>query len=558
DSRPDSRGPARDSRPDSRGPARDSRPDSRGPARDSRPDSRGPARDSRPDSFPRPERFSGHFSPPTECAPVFGTLNKDSQRLLSKFLDLSLDVLPLDSKKLQLLPDDIRALSHELTDDRSARRWGYMNDPATLSAYIRYYQWWNLVRLTRLFASLPLNLKDDDAAVDLGSGPLTLPIALWIARPDLRVKKLTWYCVDISSGALSAGEELFLRIAAETGVAPWTIIRIKGAMGVSLRKKAALVASANMFNEIFLEESGSIVDFAANQARDLASYAFDDASILVVEPGIPRAGNFISLIRRALIREGYAPSSPCPHSERCPFPGERNTKWCHFVFDTEDAPEPLKKLSAQANLTKERAALSFVFVEGKKIVKEEPVAEDVPSEENPVVLINSGAAGVAKIGESPLGMLSRMSDLFPPLRIRIISDPIRLPNYRTGRYGCSDLGMVLVTGSGRAGEYLQECHSGYCLELPRPNKKQLERDQKTGATLIPLDGWRSPESRPDSRGGSSRDDSSRGGSFRGGSSRDDNFRGGSSRGPNPRDGRGNRDDRGGNFRSGNPRGGSDR
>ena len=117
--------------------------------------------------------------------------------------------MPLDSKRLQELPGEIRELSHGLTDERGERRVGYMNEPAVISAYIRYYMWWNLVRLTRVFSGLPLTLADGDAAVDLGSGPLTLPIALWMARPDLRAVKLTWYCVEPLAGRACRGGRTF-------------------------------------------------------------------------------------------------------------------------------------------------------------------------------------------------------------------------------------------------------------------------------------------------------------------------------------------------------------
>ena len=217
------------------------------PDRDDRaPRAGGAPRGGRPDRDERAPRAGGApragrpFTPPKECTPVFAAPGKDAQKLLDRFFDLSLDVLPLDSRKLQQLPNDIKELSHELTDERSERRKGYMNDPATLSAYIRYYQWWNLVRLVKLFSTLPVTLKAGDTLADLGSGPLTLPIALWIARPDLRELPLTWYCVDLSAGALSAGEELFLKIAAETGCEPWTIVRVKGAMGFPCGKRFLL------------------------------------------------------------------------------------------------------------------------------------------------------------------------------------------------------------------------------------------------------------------------------------------------------------------------------
>jgi len=375
----------------------------------------------------------------------------------------------MDSRKIQALPNDIRELSHELTDERSERRVGYMNEPPVLGAYIRYYQWWNLVRLTRIFASLPLELADGDAAVDLGSGPLTLPIALWMARPDLRQKKILWYCVDISQGALAAGEELFLSLAAKTGNEPWEIVRIKGECGVSLRRKVSLVASANMFNELFWDNPLPIEAQAKHHAETLASYADRNASVLVIEPGIPRAGRFVSLLRDSLMRTGFEAVAPCPHQTTCPFPGLRYGKWCHFVFDTEDAPAKLHKLSEEAGLSKDRAALSFVF---SKRTESAPLEADA-------------AIGDADSADSS-AVVSRLSGLFPDLAVRITSDPIKLPDFYTGRYGCSELGMVLLTGTYAAADYLKGLGSGSLVTVPRPAHKKAETDQKTGALLIRL------------------------------------------------------------------------
>jgi Predicted rRNA methylase len=442
------------------------------------------------------------FSAPAEEAPVFGILTKDVRDLLESFPEIVQSVFPLDSKKLQMLPEQIRDLSHELTDERSDRRVGYLNEPPVLSAYIRYYMWWNLVRLTRLCVSLPLSLEDGDAAVDLGSGPLTLPIALWMARPELRKKKLTWYCVDISQGALSAGEDLFLSLAAKTGDEPWEIVRLKGELGVSLRRKVSLVTSANMFNELFWDNPMPLEAQVKHHTGILASYAGANASILVVEPGVPRAGRFISLLRDSLMRIGFNVLAPCPHEQLCPFPGLRYGKWCHFVFDTSDAPQKLHKLSEEAGLSKDRAALSFVFARREEI-KTEILESDVldhnalsPGKALESSLLSGAVTNdtVASLPKTvlkepsvePLEMLSRMTGLFPGLKVRITSDPIKLPDYYTGRYGCSELGMVLVTGTYQAADYLKTCQSGSLIVVPRPDRKKPERDPKTDALIIKL------------------------------------------------------------------------
>jgi hypothetical protein len=375
-----------------------------------------------------------------------------------------------------LLPTGIRDLSHELTDERGERKIGYLNDPAVLSAYVRYYMWWNLVRLTRLFTALPITLADGDAAVDLGSGPLTLPVALWMARPDLRARKLTWYCVDISQNALSAGEEIFLALAARTGEEPWQIVRVKGECGVSLRRRVKLVASANMFNELFWDNPQPIEAQSKYHAEEVVSYADSEAAILVIEPGIPRAGRFVSLMRDSLARLGFAPVAPCPHEGVCPFPGLRYGKWCHFVFDTSDAPAKLHRLSDEAGLVKERAALSFIYSERKIVVAEDDSAVDA---EGMVVPEKQDDA-------APSERVSRLSDLFTGLRVRVTSDPIKLPDYYTGRYGCSERGMVMLTGTYQAADWLKTCNSGSLVEVPQPDRKNPEIDPKTGAIVIRL------------------------------------------------------------------------
>lgn len=429
--------------------------------------------DTRTDAPRTPNPKRRPYTAPTLGSPVFGELSKETIKLLNEFPEIVQSVLPLDSKKMHGLPFAIKELSHELTDERGERRLGYMNDPAKLSAYIRYFQWWNLVRLCNLFTSMEFNLEDGDAAVDLGSGPLTLPIALWMARPDLRAKKLTWYCVDISQKALRVGEELFLSLAAKTGTEAWELITIKGEFGTTLRRRVSLVTSANMFNEIFWDIEQPIESQAKSHAHTLMSYADKNAAVLVIEPGIPRAGRFISLMREQLLKRGFAVQSPCPHAQNCPFPGlpargrtsSAKSKWCHFILDTSRAPKSLHTLSDSANLPKERASLSFIY--GTRGREELAVEQETEQ--------NSSLQVVQKL----------QSDLYT-LRIRILSEPIRLPNYFTGRYACSDIGMLLVKGTYGAGDFLQDCAFGSLLEIPRPDIKSLEIDQKSGALEIIL------------------------------------------------------------------------
>ena len=106
------------------------------------------------------------------------------------------NALGLKAKHARQLPFEIRDLSATLTDERDDFAPDYMTRPGPLAAYVHYFHPWNLYRLTRLFAGLPLTLPDNAIIADLGAGPLTVATALWLARPDLRRKPLRLLCLD--------------------------------------------------------------------------------------------------------------------------------------------------------------------------------------------------------------------------------------------------------------------------------------------------------------------------------------------------------------------------
>ncbi len=341
---------------------------------------------------------------------------------------------------------------------------GYMNSTVFLAAYTRYFMWWNLVRLSPVFSGFYKNedtkavfsaLTDDSVLLDIGSGPLTVPVALWLAAPELRTKKLTFYCLDYSQTALALGEEILLSVAAKTAAATpdqklWQIVRVKGAMGTAIKRKADVVFCANMFNELFWDTPQPLEQVSKKYAGELLPYLKEKASVFVAEPGVPRAARFVSLLRDSLMRKGFMPLSPCPHAGVCPMDGRKGGKWCHFTLltDEADAPEKLLKISASAGIPKDRASLSFIFA--------------------------SSAVGAVKAGVDGL-------------KVRVVSDSIRLGKTgeaqgSSGRYACSEAGLALVVAPEKA------FSSGDMLETAiTPEKaKKLPRDRKSGAVKIEL------------------------------------------------------------------------
>lgn len=345
----------------------------------------------------------------------------DAIDILENFDQIVQSVRPLNSKQLQQLPHNIKEFSHQLTDERGSRRLGYMNEAIQLSVYTRYYLWWNLVRQVRLFSNLdesifPANQTDDNKEIiglDIGTGPLTVVIALWLSRPELRNKKITWYVMDVSQNSMKAGEDIFLAVASRTKCEPWKIIRVKGSFGTHINQKADFITCGNAMNE--MEQASDMPpEFKAKKLYEqLKSYAKAETKFLLIEPGVPKSARLLSLFRTRFIKDGFAVKAPCPHSGDCPMNGFKaytgsQNKWCNFAFNTEDAPKKLLKLSDMAKLPKERAVLSFITA----------TPSDSDDEKN-------------KPNEN--------------LSLRIASDPLRLPGWQTGFYACSELGLTLVT-----------------------------------------------------------------------------------------------------------------
>jgi ribosomal protein RSM22 (predicted rRNA methylase) len=395
---------------------------------------------------------------------IFPPLPADMRRRLEALPELVDQILPIPKRFRSGLPRDVAELSRLLTSGRGERNGSYLSEAPLLSAYLRYFLPWNVYRLIRLLPALPFSLSAGGVITDLGSGPLTLPIALWISRPDLRGISLELRCMDRTAAVLDAGKKIFAALMSgdtkDGGAAPWTIKTVRASLGDPIRfPKADLVTAVNLFNELFgeLPRTGhsshgapALPVFAQKQARLLSTLSLESGSILVLEPGVPRCGEFMSLLRDALITLGRLPLAPCTHAGPCPLPGD--SKWCHFAFTTAGAPAALRRLSETAGLPKERAVLSFLL---------------------------SGPVNAAPVPEPAPGLLP----------VRVVSDSFPLtgqgkrPGHTAlhGRYGCSARGLVLVSGKKDGIETLE---SGTWLRFAV--KKPEHQDEKSGALVLEL------------------------------------------------------------------------
>lgn len=402
---------------------------------------------------------------------LFLPLNEPVRTDLERLFPLLEQLFPIPGRFRARLPQDVAELSRQLTSERPRRDAGYLGQKALLSAYLHYFMPWNVFRLCRLLPALDIELNEGDAVTDLGSGPLTLPIALWMCRPDLRELPLEFRCLDRTAAILDAGKRIMQALPSQ-----WKIRTIRGSLGERIEgMPAKLVTAINVFNELFWDTHDGPRLVADRYSPVLSALAAEKGLILIVEPGIPRSGEFISAMREGLLKLGRVPRAPCTHSAACPLPGgRRGAKWCHFAFDTDEAPEALHRLSRAAGLPKERATMSFLLA-GL------PVRGSCP----PAAVGTAGQAGatvsIAQTGAPAIG---------PQLALRVLSDsfpiggasPIGRGPAMLGRYACSEKGLVLLRG--QAGR-IQGLAAGAFVEV-QGRDLQRERDKKSGAPVINL------------------------------------------------------------------------
>jgi hypothetical protein len=404
-------------------------------------------------------------------------LGDDCLKALAYLPSILDEISPLTPRHRHELARSIRLLWEDLTSEKEHRTAEYLSSPVYASAYLRYFLPWNVIRLASIFSSLPIQLEDGASAMDIGSGPLTLPIALYLSRPELRSKRLTFYCADRTEKILKQGQMVFESICARvSGALPsWKIVLLHQQFGDYPPEKVDLVAGANVFNEFFWKSKAPLGMRASLTARQLLGYLKGSGSVFLMEPGDPRSGSFISAVRAGLSSFGAAPVAPCPHDFACPFPGifhsletpgsevppvkgvkplhelvmpKRREKypWCHFTIGTEAAPGWLKALSDEAGLSKDKLVFSY-------LLSTVPAEFPQPGNEKP----------------RPNG----------PASLRVISEEFPLPGKLLGRYACSAEGYSLLRYSPSGRKPL----SGELLRAPVPSKDR-SIDEKSGAIIV--------------------------------------------------------------------------
>lgn len=435
---------------------------------------------------------------------LFPPLDAAAQAALARLPEALARVRPLTGAHRRSLPEDIAALSRALTAERAELRRPYWSRPAFVSAYLHYFLPWNLVRLTRLFRGLPLPPPEGGEGpaflLDAGSGPLTVPLALWLARPEWRTAPVRVLALDSASQPLELGRALFAAWGEVTGEPVWPVRLERGpleslaARAVPLLRQGGrpwLVTAANVLNEVRParrghgsgrdaeadQDSGALPDdVAADLPADLPDDVMEgpeDAlserldrlltawapllappargragtALLFVEPGTRLGGSTLMRLRELAIEGGLSAVAPCTADGPCPLV---RGAWCHFTFSPQGAPRWLAELTAAAGLAKRSLSLS-------------PLLLTVAPEEQ------------EDAGPEPMA---------PGRVARVLSSPFAVPGVDgLARYGCAPCGLALLADAGAVA-------SGSLVRLGRETPR---RDARSSAHIFLAGGKRAPD-----------------------------------------------------------------
>ncbi len=440
---------------------------------------------------------------------LFPMLSVERGRDISVLLGQALkDAFPLKKAHRQDLPYNIVQLSRLLTVDRAEMRHPYWASPALTGAYVHYFLPWNIYRLSRLFSGLRLATPPDDGKyllLDLGSGPMTVPVALWLSCPEWRSKKIVVCAVDCAGHPLQIGKAILESLARQAGTEPWEVVPVQAPLEQGIRRAGQiiqkgctpwLVTAANVLNELEplkkkVRLDDDETDFEKSRLNDITGLvssllrrAPKEARALFIEPGTRLGGLTLMGVRSMLRDEGMHIEAPCPHNGLCPLykgddsdemdddelfmqeeeqefqPQEQHGQvsklagrsWCHFTFTSTGAPSWLRALAEPTGLAKETLSLSFLLFSA---AKEEHEEQQQDGQQN---------------GQKTC--------------LRIISQPFSVPR-RKGqcRYACSEYGLILLEDAAKyaSGTKLSVSQTG-------DDVAKAPQDVRSGAHCLAVDG----------------------------------------------------------------------
>ncbi|ULA63952.1 MAG: hypothetical protein LZF86_110652 [Nitrospira sp.] len=285
------------------------------------------------------------------------------------------------------IAEAVAALSRLFTKDRAALKFGYLDDPGRVAAYLTYFLPVNLSKIQILLDEISQDWAERGAdrpirILDVGSGPGVGALAVcdWLHQhcPE-RSKDLTVVAVDGSAEALQQANRLWEAYRRESGVNVGRLItqevdleRSSNEAWLSLGEPHAsydLIIAANCLNELYSRNADPVQAKVGLVTQLLASLA-PMGTLMIVEPALRDTSRALHQVRDRLIQEKRCTIySPCLHENNCPAL-VNPFDWCHEERGWEP-PSRIQQIDDEVGFIKDALKFSYLLLrkDGRTVVE---------------------------------------------------------------------------------------------------------------------------------------------------------------------------------------------
>lgn len=316
---------------------------------------------------------------------------------------------PLKKEDLFQIIRRVRQISHGLTGNRDLAGSAYLDDPASLGAYLFYY--WPISYRTASFllSSIRPTSKKPEAALDVGAGAGPVTFALM----DRGVKTIV--ACDRSEKTLNVLKRIVRRMPVSIRC---QVIDLEKEFSLP-RGPFQLITLGNLLNELWKDQSDRIKRRFLF-VKSLLSSLDPEGRILILEPALSSTSKELLQVRDLLTSDGelYV-EAPCFRQDNCPALPEGT---CHRAIPW-NPPSLVREIGRRARVSDRRSVkTSYLILRPSSSI---PSASSPPS-----------------LQTTPEG-----------LPHRVVSDPLTSKSGRVRYLLCGKLGRFPLSADGAKAQY---------------------------------------------------------------------------------------------------------
>ncbi len=306
-----------------------------------------------------------------EVAP-FGKPSSPAYQRFGLFIDLLVHELSKDFSQKDM-KEAVFYLSKLLTKDRGqVRHKNYLKDKRLQAAYCAHFLPWNVYRLVIAWKTSPLlSLQKDRLRIlDLGAGPLTGLIALWVSGA-IENRKLEYHALDQEPYLIDYGARFMEGLGFSKAV---SLKKLSQQLNFSQKQTFSggqgrydLLFMMNVLNE-WTPSRGRREKNLENVLAMALSQLSSEGELSLVEPATRLSSWSLMVLRSIMLQKGIRILAPCTHQGECPLLTTHLKSWCHFRFKIKVHKSHLQAFNF---LGKAKKNLSLSYLHARQEIKDQ-------------------------------------------------------------------------------------------------------------------------------------------------------------------------------------------